>query len=1514
MRRIFTISFLFITCIAFAQPANDDCAGLIDLGIAPFCDETVFFTNVDATPSDIGIDNIPPIGECFAAGTMENDVWFSFIASDTIEDYSITVTGITDGMGSTAMVQPQVAIYRGDCEFDGLEALNCAISEVSSTEVNLELSGLDAGIPYYVRISDWSTGSPSVEGTFQLCIEEKIIWSPDEDVTITTCNGDLYDAGGAATDYSSNLDYTVTIEPDGFQPGGCLYVNVEYFNVEYLSDNLSISDATGTLFNSETLTYPFDFNTSAGAGIPLYSSTGSVDIDFQSNGNLEFDGFYITWECSSEACPDVGTVAIDTLPYSPDLKYQVIEELLSTPYAEVSVTEINCNSLSIGTFETDEDNGLGIQKGIVLSSGYVNNINKPASSINASDFTGSGTDADLNAMSNLVSQDACYIELEVYANTDLLTFDYRFGSEEYPEFTTGDYNDIFALLISDDGNLINGPINGKENLAVLADGTPVQINSVNTAENWEYYTPNATNVATSTNQTIVFDGLTSGYLGETPFLTANRNVEPCNVYTLKFAIADRGDSAYDSGVFISEIRGSTPTISGNTNFPGMNYVLESDECKTNGFLSVTVPNIPSLPEVYQIELSGTANLDDLNINLPDSIIISESNPQYNFVYSAVNDGIDEGTETFTINLTRDYGCGSVIVSSYDIVIREEVELQLVGFTSDSVYVCPGDSIEIEAIGAELYNWTPIDNSVVTINPTDEPITTIAPTESTQVILFGYLAEAPLSPACRDVDTIQVVVTEPEVEIVTDDLLQICVGDTINLTAENNVGDYGVSWTPSTYLSSTILPSVSVIPTGSNNQTYIARVDLQSCVATDTISIEIDPFTLPEIIDDQQLCESYPIQLGEDVGNTTTTYEWLPDVYLDDNTSPNPTSNPEDTITYTFIATSENAFCADTSQVTIEVIEADIDILLPVEDSLEICLGDTIFVDTELTFGGTDLQWTPDNGTLSSTSSADFQMYPGQTTTYYATYNVGPCLATDSIFVRVDSLPNLDIDEFLPFKDPYCQGDSFIIVSNIFQPINYPDIEHLWTSAPGGLTSDTMYNMVVNALESGDFTRITTNRGCSDTISTFIEVIEPFLSIEPQDPIICPGESVELSGIGPDNMELFNWTSPNNLSCDTCQVTTATPGGSETFNLSAVVRGCEDNAEVTVFVTEITNPGIQDLTICLDETIILNENGPFDSGSTYTWTLADETVVGTDNTLEISPTEQTTYYLLMEEGNCSEEYEITIDVINEPPTLSASDDLIICIGESVELTATSSSPGTFTWTPGDLTGNPVNVSPTENTVYTVIGEYGCFEVEDSVSVTVGQGFFFDSLIVDPIANIYYEGDNIQLTAYPNPPNLLYDYAWTGEGLIPANSDIVSVTAPSVDEDGTNFTYTLEVVDQFGCTNSIQAVISVNDSKFAIPNAFRPESTVSNNTGSDLVMENPNKKFYVITNAGTTVEELLIFNRWGEQVFEGNEDLNGFSWDGKINGNPAPMDVYVYYVKLRFNDGTEREERGEVTLLR
>ncbi len=1499
MRRIFTISFLFISVIAFAQPANDDCDGLIDLGVAPFCDFTVFFDNVDATPSDIGNDNIPNINDCPTVGTMQNDVWFSFIASDTIEDYLITVTGITDGSGSTPMVQPQVALYRGDCEFDGLEALNCEVSDAGGAEVSLSVSGLDPGLTYYIRVSDWSDSATPNEGTFQLCIEEVNIWTPDDDITITTCSGDLYDAGGPDGDYPSGMNYTVTIAPSGGGPGGCVFFTMEYYNVANDGDGFTVTNGSANLMNSSNLSgFGDDIG---GVGFEVFSNTGIIELNFNSNNSTEFEGFYATWECSTDPCPTLGDVTIDNTITNAD-----IEEFLSTPYAQVTVVDVNCDDRAKGLFEADELSGLGIEKGIVLASGEVQDIGQPSTNFISTGLN-SGGDDDLDAISAQTgganSNDACVIELDVFTNTDIITFDYRFGSEEYPNYVGSTFNDIFALLISDTGSVINGPayLNGQENMAILPNGDEVSINSVNFNDNWQHYTSNVANNISANS--IAYGGLTSGYLGSTPYLTAERVVDPCNTYRLKFAIADRGDSAFDSGVFISEIRGSSPSITGEFNFPNMPYLLESEDCKTNGILNISVDSVPTQPEVYYIVATGTADLiDDFNLNLPDSIIISSSNTSYNFAFSAIQDNIVEGDETLTISLVRDYGCGEVVVSEFEILIREEVEVDIINIDSDTAYVCAGDSIQLIASGAEIFQWSP--NNPPIFNPDDEFSTWVTPTETTQVSIFGYLAEAPQIPACRDIDTLQLIVIEPEIEITTDDPTGICVGDTITLTAENNVGDNGITWTPGTFLNVTDEAVVQVNPTNNNDQTYIARVELQGCSAQDTITIEVDNITIPTILDDQILCESYPIQLGQDVGNTTTTFEWLPDVYLDDNTSPNPTSNPEDTITYTFIATSQNAFCADTSQLTLTVIEADIDILNPESDSIDICLGDTVFVNTEVTAGGMDLLWTPDDGSISATSSENFQLYPEVSTMYYGTYSVGPCLVYDSIYVRVDSLPDLEFSEFLPFRDPYCQGDSFLIISPIYEPNNFPDMEHLWTSVPGGITSDTFYNMFVNALESGDFTRVTTNKACSDTVTTFIEVIEPFLTLSPQDSVICPGDSIVLYANGPNDMGSIQWDSGVNLSCDTCAVTTATPGGSESFTVTAVVQGCEDSETLNLFVTQIDAPGLQDLTICLDETIVLNENGPFDDGSDYTWVLEDGTVLGQDPTLEVMPDMNTSYFLVMEEGNCVDSFQVNIDVISEPPTLMASEDILICIGESTDLQVVeSSSIGIYTWEPGDVEGEIISVSPTESTQYVITGDYGCFEVTDTVNVLVGQGFNILDIISAPGVDSIFEGDQVNLLATMDPELGNYVFNWAGEGLTSDNAIGTTLIAPSVEDNNTPFTYTLVVEDEYGCQNTFEITIFVDNSQVAVPTVFIPGSPIEENA-----------VFNIITNEGTDIIEFEVFNRWGERVYSRAEDVDGDGWDGNINGNPAPMDVYAYYALVEFNDGTQRELRGEITLIR
>lgn len=60
------------------------------------------------------------------------------------------------------------------------------------------------------------------------------------------------------------------------------------------------------------------------------------------------------------------------------------------------------------------------------------------------------------------------------------------------------------------------------------------------------------------------------------------------------------------------------------------------------------------------------------------------------------------------------------------------------------------------------------------------------------------------------------------------------------------------------------------------------------------------------------------------------------------------------------------------------------------------------------------------------------------------------------------------------------------------------------------------------------------------------------------------------------------------------------------------------------------------------------------------------------------------------------------------------------------------------------------------------------------------------------------------------------------------------------------------------------------------------------------------------------ELIVFNRWGGEVFRSTDQEEG--WDGKVNGADAPPGVYVWKLRILGADGRELLEQGTVTLLR
>jgi gliding motility-associated-like protein len=91
---------------------------------------------------------------------------------------------------------------------------------------------------------------------------------------------------------------------------------------------------------------------------------------------------------------------------------------------------------------------------------------------------------------------------------------------------------------------------------------------------------------------------------------------------------------------------------------------------------------------------------------------------------------------------------------------------------------------------------------------------------------------------------------------------------------------------------------------------------------------------------------------------------------------------------------------------------------------------------------------------------------------------------------------------------------------------------------------------------------------------------------------------------------------------------------------------------------------------------------------------------------------------------------------------------------------------------------------------------------------------------------------------------------------------------------------------------------------IPNAFTP------NQGDEI------NRYFMPKNddmAGVTSYNLVIFNRWGEPVFE-TSNLESRGWDGKLGGKDQPMGVYIYRIKATFKNGVVQTYNGNVTLLR
>jgi Dockerin type I domain len=176
---------------------------------------------------------------------------------------------------------------------------------------------------------------------------------------------------------------------------------------------------------------------------------------------------------------------------------------------------------------------LGIDDGTILASGHVDNALPPNNSDRTStNFNTSGCDWCDSLSDGHTTYDAAILEITFDAAVvcSAISMDFIFGSEEYPEYVSTEYNDVFGVFL-----------NGSQ-IAFDAFGNPITING---------------GFFDSTGYVQIPPDNGMEYDGSTLKLTTVGTLVPgSSGNTLVLVVCDASDHVWDSGVLLANLEGS----------------------------------------------------------------------------------------------------------------------------------------------------------------------------------------------------------------------------------------------------------------------------------------------------------------------------------------------------------------------------------------------------------------------------------------------------------------------------------------------------------------------------------------------------------------------------------------------------------------------------------------------------------------------------------------------------------------------------------------------------------------------------------------------------------------------------------------------------------------------------------------------------------------------------------------------------------------------------------------------
>lgn len=363
-----------------------------------------------------------------------------------------------------------------------------------------------------------------------------------------------------------------------------------------------------------------------------------------------------------------------------------------------------------------------------------------------------------------------------------------------------------------------------------------------------------------------------------------------------------------------------------------------------------------------------------------------------------------------------------------------------------------------------------------------------------------------------------------------------------------------------------------------------------------------------------------------------------------------------------------------------------------------------------------------------------------------------------------------------------------------------------------------------------------------------------------------------------------------------------------YDVTLIVKdptSCNGSDTITKSILVIGSNGTYTLptqTICSAQSIQIGIPPSTDPTISYQWTPTNTLSSSTIANPFASPSQTTTYTLLVSNGVCIDSFKQTIIIFTDALALQGTD--VLCPGDTLQLQVTNSQPNqqlTFSWQPanqiisGASTATPL-VSPSQNTTYivTATNSIGCVFV-DSIRIDVLSSIPNVNAVANPDTITFGDSTQLNLTQLQNVVSI----NWQSHPTLSETTIANPLAKPTQ-----TTTYFVEVADSQGCRKRDSVIVVVLKTPCLSSNIYVPNGFTPNGDGKNDVL-------YLRGNNISNVY-FAVYDRWGQKVFETRDLAKG--WDGVFKGKQLDPAVFAYYGEGECVGGEQFFVKGNVTLIR